>query len=382
MLRPTYAEIDLSAIRHNIKAIRARVGSKVKIMPAVKANGYGHGAVEVSRAVLQAGAEALSVATPEEGIELREAGFDVPILILGCSTPDAAADIVRCDLASTVCDLTYARALSEAAVNRANRPKRGSSQRPHTASVHVKVDTGMGRIGVRPDQALDFIRELRSLPGISVDGVFTHFPSADEPDRSFTLSQIATFSKVLDALKRHGTSVPLAHASNSGGVLGYPQADYDAVRPGIMIYGSYPSLLVVRSISVRQAMTLKTRIVFLKDVDAGTTVSYGRTHTLKRRSKVATLPIGYADGYQRALSNRGEAAVRGVRVPVIGRVCMDQIMIDVTDVPGVQTGDEVILMGGGYDYLSANNVATKAGTIAEETYCAVSSRVPRVYINA
>jgi alanine racemase len=369
MLRPTYAEIDLSAIRDNIRAIRARVGPRVKIMPAVKANGYGHGAVEVSRAVLQAGAEVLSVAMPEEGIELREAGFEVPILILGCSNPDAAGDIVRYDLASAACDLPYARAVSEAAV------KQG-----RIASVHVKVDTGMGRIGVQPEEALDFVLALRSLRNLSVDGVFTHFPSADETDRAFTTAQIATFSKVTDALKRHGLSIP-AHASNSGGVLAYPEADFDAVRPGIMIYGSYPSFEVVRSIPIREAMTLKTRIIFLKEADAGLAVSYGRTHSLKRRSKVATLPIGYADGYQRALSNRGDAAVRGVRVPVIGRVCMDQIIVDVTEVPGVELGDEVILIGGEYDYLSANEVGAKAGTISDETFCAITSRVPRVYIN-
>jgi len=369
--RPTYAEVDLSAIRDNIRAIRARVGPKVRIMPAVKANGYGHGAAPVSRACLQAGAEALCVAIPEEGKELREAGFDAPILVLGCSTPDAAAETVRFDMASTVCDLAYARAVSEAAV------KQGK-----TASVHVKVDTGMGRIGVQPDEVHDFVLSVRSLPALSVDGVFTHFPSADEADRSYTLAQIAVFRKVLDGLKRRRVSVAMAHASNSGGVLAYPEADFDAVRPGIMIYGSYPSLEVVHSIPIREAMTLKTRIVFLKEVDAGTTVSYGRTHALRARSKIATLPIGYADGYQRMLSNRGEAAVRGVRVPVIGRVCMDQIIVDVTEVPGVELGDEVILMGGGYDYLSASSVAAKAGTISDETFCAITSRVPRVYINA
>jgi alanine racemase len=369
--RPTYAEVDLSAIRDNITAIRARVGPKVRVMPAVKANGYGHGAVEVSRACLRAGAEVLCVAIPEEGIELREAGFDAPILVLGCSTPDAAADVVQCDMASTVCDLAYARAVSEAAV------KQGK-----TASVHVKVDTGMGRIGVQPEEALDFVLSIGSLPALVLDGVFTHFPSADEADRSYTLSQIATFRKILGALKRHGVPVPMAHASNSGGVLAYPEADFDAVRPGIMIYGSYPSFEVAQSIPIREAMTLKTRIVFLKEADEGVTVSYGRTHATRRRSKIATLPIGYADGYQRTLSNRGDAAVRGVRAPVIGRVCMDQIIIDVTEVPGVALGDEVVLMGGGYDYLSASNVAAKAGTISDETFCVITSRVPRVYINA
>ena len=368
--RPTYAEIDLSAIRDNIKAIRARVGPSVRIMPAVKANGYGHGAVEVSRACLRAGADVLCVATPEEGIELREAGIDAPILILGCCRPDAADAVVSNEMASTVCDLIFARAMSDAAVRQGK-----------TALVHIKVDTGMGRIGIQPEEAIDYVATLSALPGMRVGGVFTHFPSADEADRSFTVSQIGTFRKVIAALKRKGVSISLFHASNSGAVLAFPEADFDAVRPGIMIYGSYPSSEVPRSIPIREAMTLKTRIVFLKESEAGTTVSYGRTHALKRCSKIATLPIGYADGYMRALSNMGDAAVRGVRTPVIGRVCMDQIMIDVTDVPGVELGDEVILIGGGHEYLSVNSVAAKAGTISYEMYCALASRVPRVYLN-
>lgn len=369
VFRPTYAEIDLSAIRDNIRAIRARVGPNARVMPAVKANGYGHGAVEVSRACLDAGADVLCVAIPEEGVELRNAGIDAPILILGCSTQDAADEIVRFDMTSTVCDHSFAQALSDAAV------KQGKA-----ASLHVKVDTGMGRIGIQPDEAIDFVASLASLPAIGVEGMFTHFPSADEADRSFTIQQIGTFKKVIGALRRKGLSVPVYHASNSGGVLAFPEADFDAVRPGIMVYGSYPSLEVVRSIPLREAMTLKTRIAFLKDAEAGVTVSYGRTHTLKRRSRVATLPIGYGDGYQRALSNVGDAVVRGVRVPLIGRVCMDQILVDVTEVPGVELGDEVTLLGGGYDYLSANSVAAKAGTISYETYCALTSRVPRIYV--
>lgn len=369
--RPTYAEIDLSAIRDNVRAIRARVGSTVRIMTVVKANGQGHGTVEVGRACLQAGADALCVAIPEEGIELREAGIDAPVLVLGCCTPDAAEEIVRREMASTVCDLGFARVLSDSAVRQGR-----------TASVHAKIDTGMGRIGVGPDEALDFVHSLKSLPGLSVDGLYTHFPNADEADRSFTLSQISTFKRLIEVLKGNGVSIPTYHASNSSGVLGYPEADFDAVRPGIMVFGSYPSAEIVRSIAIREAMTLKTQIVFLKEVDAGTAVSYGRTHALKRRSKIATLPIGYGDGYQRALSNKGDAAVRGVRVPVIGRICMDQMIVDVTDVAGVELGDEVVLLGGGYDYLSAESVATKAGTIPDETYCALTNRVPRVYLNA
>jgi len=363
------ALVDLSAIRENVRAIRARVGPKVKIIPAVKADGYGHGAVPVSRACLEAGADALGVACVEEAVELREAGIEAPILILGCSLPTACDAIVEHKVAATCCDLSFARAMSESAVRLGG-----------TASVHVKVDTGMGRIGVRPEEALDFIRQIGALPALSVDGVFTHFPSADEPDRSFTLSQIAMFREITAAACRHRPGM-LAHASNSAGILAYPEADFDAVRPGIMIYGCYPSEHVPRSIPIRAALTLKTRIVFLKKCPPGTCVSYGRTHVLGRTSLIATIPVGYADGYSRRFSNRGEAAVRGVRVPVVGRVCMDQTLIDVTDVPGVAVGDEVVLYGGGYDYLEVDRVADRIGTISYEIFCSLGARVPRVYLD-
>lgn len=370
MPRPTWAEVNLSAIRDNIRAIRARVGPRVRIIPAVKADAYGHGAVPVSRACLEAGADALGVACVEEAVELRDAGISAPILILGHSEPSDAKAIVQQAVAQMCCDANCATALSDAAV-RLGR----------IASVHVKVDTGMGRIGVAPEQAVEFGRTLSRLPGLSVDGVFTHFPSSDEADRAFTLSQISTFSKVVSGFRRIRTASILAHASNSGGVLAYPEADLDAVRPGIMIYGHYPSSEVPQSISIREVLTLKTRIVFLKRAEAGASVSYGRTHVLKRRSLIATLPIGYGDGYSRLLSNQGEVAVRGVRVPVIGRVCMDQILIDVTDVPGVQLGDEVVLYGGGFDYLSVTKIAEKLGTISYEVLCNIGRRVPRVYLN-
>lgn len=371
MQKLKYAEIDLSAIRHNIEVVRARVGAGVKIMPAVKANAYGHGVLQVSKACIAAGADVLCVASIDEGIELREAGFDVPVLILGCSTPAAADDIVEYNIASTVCDIAFAHALSNAATKQNKR-----------IPIHIKIDTGMGRIGVSVDEAIDFIREASTLPGADIGGIFTHFPSSDEADPAFTTSQIQVFKKLVLGLQRQGHHIRLAHASNSGGILAYPDADFDAVRPGIMIYGMYPSEDVAKSIPIKEALTLKTRIVFLKESDTGTTVSYGRTYTLKRRSKVATLPIGYADGYNRLLSSRGEAAVRGCRVPVIGRVCMDQIMIDVTDVPGVELGDEVVLYGGGYDYLSISKIAEKIGTISYEVLCAIGSRVERVYKNS
>ena len=369
MLRPTYAEVELSAITDNIRAIRSRVGDGVKIMPAVKADGYGHGAFRVSLACLEGSADVLCVACAEEGIELREAGVEAPILILSCMPAGAAEDIVAFDLTSTACDMDFARALSQAAVKQ-NR----------TALVHIKVDTGMGRIGVAGGELTAFALAIAALPGLRIEGLFTHFPSSDESDRSYTTAQIEAFREIVESLRSAGVAVPVVHASNSGGILAYPDADFDGVRPGIMVYGCYPSTEVVRSIPIREALTLKTRIAFLKESDAGATVSYNRTHTLTRRSKVATLPIGYADGYFRALSNQGEAAVRGMRVPVIGRVCMDQIMIDVTDVPNVALGDEVVLYGGGYDYLSVPAIADKIGTISYELFCAIGKRVPRVYI--
>lgn len=368
MLRPTYAEVDLSAIRDNIKAVRARVGSKVKIMPAVKADGYGHGAVEVSRAAIEASADALCVACTEEAMELRDAGIDVPVLILGCSTLDGVGEMVHHNITSTVCDLDFAKSLSNEAVKQSK-----------TARVHVKVDTGMGRIGITPDHVIDFVSKIAALPGLYVEGLFTHFPCSDESDNSFTISQISMFKKAVDGL-RNGIDLPIAHASNSAAILAYPEADLNAVRPGIIVYGQYPSSDVPHTFPIREAMTLKTKIVFIKEADAGTTISYGRTHSLRRKSVVATLPIGYADGYSRMLSNCGEAAVRGVRVPLIGRVCMDQCMLDVTEVPGVQVGDEVVLYGGGYDYLSTSVIADKIGTISYEVLCAISKRVPRLYI--
>lgn len=369
MHRPTYAEVDLSAIRDNVRAVRERVGPRVKVMPAVKADGYGHGAVQTSRACLAGGADVLCVACIEEAGELREAGIEAPVLILGCSEPSAAGHIVQCDAASAVCDLGFARALSDAAVGQGK-----------TAGVHIKVDTGMGRIGVRPEDAVGLARDAAALPGVRIEGMFTHFPTSDETDRAFTLSQTSTFAKVVSGVRKLIPGLA-AHASNSGGILAYPEADFDAVRPGIMVYGAYPSPEVARSIPIREALTLKTRIVFLKSMEPGATVSYGRTCTLRRRSIVATLPIGYGDGYSRALSNQGEAVVRGVRAPVIGRVCMDQIMLDVTDVPGVRLGDEVVLYGGGYDYLSVSAIAARIGTISYEVFCNLGRRVARVYVN-
>lgn len=367
ILRPTVAEIDLGAIAHNLAEVRRLVGPGVKICPAVKADAYGHGAVAVSRVLADGGADMLGVATCEEGIELREAGIEIPILVLQCGTGEEISEIVRWGLSATVYESGFAKKLSDAAKAAGRRVK-----------VHMKVDTGMGRIGTAVDDAVVFGQLVSVLDGLELEGLFTHFACADEEGQEFTREQAGKLRRVVDALAADGVSVPIVHAANSGAILHLPDTWFDMVRPGIMIYGLWDGS--APGIALRPAMTLKTRIVFLKEVPPGSTISYGRTFEACRRTKVATIPVGYADGYSRALSNRGIALVRGKRVPVIGRVCMDQTMLDVTDVPGVAVGDEVVLYGRQHDEeIRIEEVAVMLGTISYEVICAVGKRVPRVY---
>jgi alanine racemase len=370
VLRPTIAEIDLNAIRANVETIRLRIGPRPRIIATVKANAYGHGAVPVSKAVLEAGANELSVATIEEAIELREAGIQAPILMLGVLTPDAIPEILSVNVIPTVCDEAFAAELSRFAVGKGAE-----------VPVHVKVDTGMGRIGVKAEEAPGLVAEIARMPGLRVEGIFTHFACSDDEDKSFSRHQIAEFSKIDDALKRIGVKTPVSHAANSAAIIDLPDATFDAVRPGIMIYGLYPSPAMRSRIVLKQAMTLKTKVVFMKRVEPGVTISYGRTFAAKRRSLIATIPIGYADGLNRLLSNKGKALVRGRRAPIAGRVCMDQTMLDVTDIPGASVGDEVVLYGRqGEEMISIESVAGQIGTISYEVVCAVSARVPRVYV--
>jgi alanine racemase len=370
MSRPTIAEIDLDAIAFNLRQIRKLVGPKVKICPAVKADGYGHGAVEVSNAVLDAGAEMLGVATIEEAIELREAGIRAPILLLQCVFAHQIPEIVEHGLSTMICDRSFARELSRAA-----------SAAGKQVRVHIKVDTGMGRVGVQQEETVDFARELARMPVLEIEGIFTHFSSADEQDLSFTYQQIREFDDVTRAVEAAGVRIPLRHAANSAAILNVPESYFDMVRPGIMLYGLYDSEFVCRDVELQQSMTLKTKIIFVKELPPGRTVSYGRTFQAERPTVAATLPIGYADGYNRLLSNRAPAVVRGKRVPVIGRVCMDQTMLDVTDVPDVLVGDEVVLYGSqGGEHISIEEIARLLGTISNEVICAVGKRVARVYV--
>lgn len=368
-MRPTRAIVDLDRIRHNVRALRARTESGVRQMAVVKADGYGHGAVPVARAALEAGAEWLGVALVEEGVELRRAGIGAPTLVLGAAFPDEAEEAVTHGLSITVCTREAAAALDGAAASAGTR-----------ARVHVKVDTGMGRVGLPPGDAVEYVTWLSGLPHLEVEGVLSHFAAADEPDLTFSRRQLKLFRGVLDALAARGLNPPLRHLANTAGTMVLPESHFDLVRNGIGIYGLYPSPEIERTVALAPAMSLVTRIALLKEVPAGSPLSYGRTFVTRRPSRVATLPVGYGDGYPRLLSNRGHVLVGGHRVPVVGRVCMDLILADVTGVPAVQEGDEAVLFGEqGEVTVSVDEIARLVGTINYEVTCNVGRRVPREY---
>ena len=335
-------------------------------MAVVKADGYGHGSVEVSRIALQSGADYLGVALPDEGMQLRRAGIDVPILVLGLVQPEEASKVVGASLHQTVSSLELAEALDQEARRTSTR-----------VNVHVKVDTGMGRIGIRPEDASDFVLRIQRLQNLDVVGIFSHFASADAADKAFARRQLEIFDRTVRELELAGIHLPMKHMANSAAVLDLPESHFDLVRPGIMIYGHYPSGEVSHSVALKPAMRLRTEISFLKTVPPGTSISYGRTFVTDRETKVATLPIGYGDGYPRLLSNRGQVIVRGRRAPLVGRVCMDMCMIDVSHVPEVQAGDEVTLFG---EDPPVEEIASMVGTINYEVVCDVGKRVPRLYV--
>ena len=364
--RSTKAIVNLSAIAYNVDQIRRRVGRKTDIMAVVKADGYGHGSVEVSSTALKSGANCLGVAVPEEGEELRKAGVDVPITVLGLIQPEEAYRVVDFNLEQTLCSLEVAEALNQIASNKGT-----------TVNVHLKIETGMGRVGVPPGDALAFVRRMGRFKNLNLKGIFSHFSCADEVDKTFARKQVEVFVVVVREIEASGIRIPKRHMANSAAILDLPESYFDLVRPGIMIYGLYPSAEVSHSIELKPAMTFTTKVTFVKRVPSGSPISYGRTFTTQKETLVATLPVGYADGYSRLLSGRGEVLIKGCRVPLIGRICMDMCMIDVSGVENVQLGDEVILFGEG---LPVDEVAEKLGTINYEVVCAVGKRVPRVYI--
>lgn len=368
-LRPTRLEIDLDAIAFNLRGVRARVGPGVKMLTAVKANGYGHGMVEAAQVAVEVGTDMLGVAIVEEGVTLREAGLTVPILVLGSALPEQAAAIVRHRLTQTVCTVELAEALAGRA-----------AAEGQTARVHVKVDTGMGRLGLPMNDVVPFLRRLAGWQSLIVEGIFTHFPTADDADKRLTIEQTHRFRALLTELECLGLRPAIGHAANSGAILDLPESYFDMVRPGLIVYGYYPVGHVSRSILLRPAMTWKTRIGYLKRVPAGTGLSYGLTYVTPTDTMIATLPVGYADGYSRALSNRGLVLVRGQRAPIVGRVCMDQCLVDVGHILDVSIGDDVVLIGRqGTEELSMDDLASRLGTIPNEVVCLMGQRVPRVF---
>jgi alanine racemase len=360
----TYAEISLDAIKHNIRAIKTLLSPAVKFMAVVKANAYGHGAPAVARAAVGAGADYLSVANVKEALELREAGNVLPILILTESPTSVVDDIVQHNLIQTIYSFSEAKALSEEAQKRRKRAK-----------VHVKVDTGMGRVGVQPSEAVAFITKISSLPALDIEGVFTHFAKAEEPDDNFTDQQLQKFSQVTAKVPQ----IPIKHAANSAGVLFHPNSHLDMVRVGLMLYGLYPQGNSRRLIDLQPALSFKSRITYLKRVPAGTPLSYGSTYVTPAETMIATIPVGYADGFSRRLSNKGQVLVRGRRCKVVGRVTMDLTLIDVGNT-GAEVGDPVILIGEqNGQAISADEIAGLEDTISYEIICSIGKRVPRVY---
>ncbi len=367
--RPTAAYIDLDALEHNLGFVRRKVLGR-KVLAVVKADGYGHGAVEVARRLEKAGVDMLGVALAEEGIELRRAGIKTHILLLGGIFDHQAGDVARAGLTPVVFTISQARALSEAAAGLGME-----------LPVHFKIDTGMGRVGIYPEEAAAFIKEVAALPGLVPEGVMTHLADVSERDMSFTKGQIDLFRTVLDVLAREGINMPVVHAAGSAAVLEYEPALFNMVRPGIMLYGCDPAGGSGPALGLRPVLSLKTRVLHLKRVGEGVPVSYGRTYYTKRPSLIATLPIGYADGVKRGLSNKGHVLIGGKRCPIAGTVCMDMIMADLTDVDEVKIGDEAVVIGTqGDETITAEEVAALLGTISYEVLCDISKRVPRVYL--
>lgn len=365
------AEINLDAIGNNIREIRKLIKEKTQLLAVVKADAYGHGAEEVAKVCLYNGADQLAVATCNEGVQVRQWSIQVPVLILGNTVEGQLETVINNNLTQAVFRYETAKKMSDMAV-KLNK----------TALIHIKIDTGMSRIGFLPnDEALDEIEKIFALPNLKVTGVFTHFATADEKDKTFTMVQYKRFRFITDALNAKGHTDFIRHCANSGAILDMPELQLDMVRAGIIIYGMYPSTQVTHPINLIPAMSLKSQISYVKYLEENVSIGYGRTYFTTQRTKVATIPIGYADGYSRAFSNKARVIINGHYAPIIGNVCMDQMMVDVTNIPDAKDGDSVIIMGSdGKNTVSAEELANIASTINYEIVCDVGKRVPRVYV--
>ena len=366
----TWAEVDLDAIASNTRRLKEYVGERTELMAVVKANAYGHGAVPVARTVLANGASRLAVHRVIEGVELRRAGLTAPILVMGYSLPGEAEAIVRWDLTPTVTTVEGALALSAM-----------SERQGKVTLVHVKVDTGLGRFGLLPDEVVAFVRRIARLPGLKLEGLFTHFAAADSADKTYTRRQFDLYMQVVRQLEEAGFAIPLKHVASSAATLDLPEMHLDMVRCGIALYGLRPSSQVEPAIPLQPAMALKSRVSRVRTLPPGSSISYGCTYTTTRPTPVALVSVGYGDGYHRLLSNKGSVLIGGQRAPIVGRVCMDQFVVDVTGIERVRQDDEVVVFGRqGEAEISAEEVAALVGTINYEVVTSILPRVTRVYL--
>lgn len=370
--RPTWVEISLDAVSHNVKQFRRVLPEGVRLMAVVKANAYGHGAVEVAREAERAGIDYLGVAFLDEALQLREAGIAAPVFVLGHTPPhglDLAADR---DIAIGLYDERVLEAIAA-----------GAGRRRKPVRVHIKIDTGMGRLGLAdPGEAVRFIEKALETPGVEVEGLYTHYAKADEADKTYTDMQYRKFAGIVEHFRRKGVTFKYLHAGNSATGIDTPEWTCNMLRLGISLYGLYPSGVVKKErVFLRPVMAFKTRIIHLKELPEGSGVSYGAIYRTRGRERIATLPVGYADGYSRLLTGKAEVLIRGRRAPVVGRICMDQCMVNVTHIPDAAVGDEAVLFGRQGDAaISADELAGWLGTINYEITCMVNHRVPRVYV--
>jgi alanine racemase len=367
-----YAKIDLNSLRYNMESMYRNINPDTKIVAVIKTDAYGHGALPVAEAI-----EDLpylwgyAVATVDEAVALIEDGRTKPILILGISFPEQYRDIVKYHIRPAVCDLEVAKELSRIA-----------AETNETVHIHIPIDTGMSRIGYQvTEETADTIEEIAKLPNLEIEGIFTHFARADEADKNPTAEQIARFERLIGMVEDKGIKIPVKHCSNSAGIIEFPEANMNLVRAGITMYGMWPSDEVSRDkVSLRPVMSLKSHISFIKTLPAGREISYGGTYVTQEAKKIATIPVGYGDGYARSLSNKGYVLIRGRRANICGRVCMDQFMVDVTDFPEVQEGDTVTLLGSdGEESITMEELGSLSGRFNYEFACLINQRVPRIY---
>jgi len=370
--RPTACYVDLDALRWNFRQIREKIGPEVRVLSVVKADAYGHGAREVARALAAAGSESFGVATLEEGVELRAAGIRSPILVLAGVYPEQLGEFIQHRLTPAICETEAFKQLEKEA-----------RRRGVTLNFHLKVDTGMGRIGLPSAEVERWLPEMGQIESLKLEGLFSHFSHAESVEGSYTQSQLKAFQLVLKRLRSAGYNPPWVHLANSAAVITLPSAHFTMVRPGLMLYGAYPSPVMASQVALKPVLSWRTRVLQLKRVPEGSSISYGQIFVTQRESSIATLPVGYADGYPRLLSNRGEVLIRGQRAPVAGRICMDLTMVDVTDIRGVEQGDEVVLLGAqGKAAISADEMARWAETISYEIFTSISDRVPRIHYHS